>query len=204
MSTPSPKKRACLTPRNKREADQRQQTSNRVKGFRLGRHLDLNTPEELPGERGKGPTARLACKTREFDENKVDARVKTHWCEDFNVVCEHCNALRWREVLTSFCCQNGKVTLILPLAPPPSALENKKYYDLTQSEKLILPFSRQYNNALALDFIGCNEQYLTQYLEFKASCTTDTVLFFLLLEMIQSLFNSSQQLKFVQNLQTCK
>ena len=52
------------------------------------------TPEALAREGEKGPTTRLACNAQEFDENEVDARVKTHWCEDFNVVCEHCNALR--------------------------------------------------------------------------------------------------------------
>ena len=90
---PPPKNRTCLTARNKRVADQRQQTSNRVKGHRLGRHLDLNTPGALPREKGKGPTTRSACNVHEFHENKVDVRVKTHWCGDFNVECEYCNAL---------------------------------------------------------------------------------------------------------------
>ena len=88
---PSSKKRTCLTPRYKREADQRQQTSNHVKAHWLGRHLDLNTLQALPRERGKGPTSRLACNAHEFDENKVDARMKTHWFGDYNVVCEYCN-----------------------------------------------------------------------------------------------------------------
>ena len=62
--------------------DRRQQTSNSVKAHRLGGHLDLNIPEALPRERGKEPTTRSACNVHEFDENKVDARVKTHWCGD--------------------------------------------------------------------------------------------------------------------------
>ena len=76
-----PKKRTCLTPRNEREADQRQQTSDSVKTHRLGIHLDLDTPEVLPRERGNGPTTRSACNAHKFDENKVDARVKTHCVE---------------------------------------------------------------------------------------------------------------------------
>ena len=115
------------TPRNKREVDQWQQTSNRVKAHRLGIHLDLNTLEALPRERGKGPITRLACDAHEFDKNKVVARVKTHCCGDFSAVCERCNVLRWSETRTTFCCQNGEVTLPLP------PLEIKKYYDVTQS-----------------------------------------------------------------------
>ena len=38
------------------------------------------------------------------------------------------------------------------------ALEIKKYYDMTQSRKLFLPFSGQYNNGLALASIVCTEQ----------------------------------------------
>ena len=60
------------TPRYKREANQRQQSSKRVKAHRLGRHLDLNTPESeaLPTEREKVPRTRLACNAHEFVENK--------------------------------------------------------------------------------------------------------------------------------------
>ena len=96
---PPPKKRT-LTPRNKSETDQRQQTSNRVEAHLLGRYVEILIHRKHYPEKGKGTTTRLACNTHEFDENKVDARVKTHWCGDFNVVCEHCNALQWREERT--------------------------------------------------------------------------------------------------------
>ena len=86
------------------------------KAHPLGRHCDLNTSEALPRERGKRPT-RLACHAHEFDENKVDARMKTHWCGDLNVLCEEFIALRWGEEKPSFCCQNGKVTFPLPPLP---------------------------------------------------------------------------------------
>lgn len=134
-----PKKRTCLTPLNQREIEQRQKHTNNVRAYRAGRQSALS---------------RLACNANQFDENEVDGTLQTHSCGQFNVVCEHCNALRWREERTSFCCQNGKVSIPLPPAPPD---EIKKYFDLTKSGKLFLPHSRLYNNALALASIGCNE-----------------------------------------------
>ena len=79
-------------------------------------------------------------------------------CGELSSLCNFCGALRWASELSSFCCQNRKVTLPVPPTPPPNV---QKYYDGTVPD--FLTHVRSYNNALALASIGCEEISLTGF-----------------------------------------
>ena len=78
----------------------------------------------------------------------------TDSCGALDIVCQHCNALRWIGEKTTFCYQDGKIRIEIPSPPPPQLM---KYYDVQQSGRLFLAHIRNYNNALALASIGCKE-----------------------------------------------
>ncbi|GFR65167.1 hypothetical protein ElyMa_003649400 [Elysia marginata] len=104
----------------------------------------------------KGPTIGLALNANDFHESNLDKRLSTHSCGDLDIVCQHCNALRWKGEKQTFCCQDGKVRIEIP--PPPSP-QLMKYYD----GHPFLTKIRNYNNALALASIGCHEHFQTGF-----------------------------------------
>ena len=104
------KRRVCLTPQNRRERKRRQNqiTYNQNRTLRAA---DFNVHTETvadtefleirrPGTgraRKNGPTLGIACNAQTFNESEVDPRFRTHECGEFSVVCEHCNAIRWKD-----------------------------------------------------------------------------------------------------------
>ena len=102
--------------------------------------------------RKNGPTTGLARNANGFFETEIDSRLTAHSCGALDIVCQHCNALRWIGEKNTFCCLDGKVRI--ETSPPPQLI---KYYDVQQSGRLFLTHIRNYNNALALTSIGCKE-----------------------------------------------
>ena len=108
------------------------------------------------GVRKNGRTARFCRNANDFSEIEIDSMIAAHSCGALDIVCQHCNALRWIGEKTTFCCQDGKVTG-KDRNPSPSTTTTLKYYDVQQSGRLFLAHIRKYNNALALASIGCKK-----------------------------------------------
>ena len=106
--------------------------------------------------RKNGPTARLCRNANDFSEIEIDSMLAAYSCGALDIVCQHCNALRWIGEKTTFCCQDGEVTG-KDRNPSPSTPKTLKYYDVQQSGRLFLAHTRKYNKARALASIVCKE-----------------------------------------------
>lgn len=69
-----------------------------------------------------------------------------------NVVCQHCNALKFSAETPGLCCAGGKVKLPV-LAPPPQPLRSLLYEDTTQSRHF-LAHIQQYNGCFQMTSFG--------------------------------------------------
>ncbi len=91
-----------------------------------------------------------------FNETQIPKEMAEHRLPciyDANNVCFYCKAYRFKEERSGFCCENGQVKL--PLQQDiPEELQN------LYNNSHFLDNIRQYNNALALASIGCQEEVL--------------------------------------------
>lgn len=69
-----------------------------------------------------------------------------------NVVCQHCNALKFSTETPGLCCAGGKVKLPV-LAPPPQPLRSLLYEDTPQSRHF-LGHTQQYNGCFQMTSFG--------------------------------------------------
>ena len=74
--------------------------------------------------RKNGPTTGLARDANDFYDTEIDSRLTALSCGALDIVCQHCNALRWIGEKNIFFCHDGKVRIDPP--PPPQLM---KYYD---------------------------------------------------------------------------
>ena len=68
-----------------------------------------------------------------------------------NIVCQYCNALKFKRETASTCCNNGKV--ILEKLPQPPEQINKLWHDETPEGRLFRQNARSINNAVCLTSI---------------------------------------------------
>ena len=114
---PPPEKRTCLTTRNKREADQRQQTSNRViKLIDLEDSYILIHLKNYPEKEEQDQQPDKHVMLMNLMNTKLVLELKTHWCGDFNVAMLHGGERREFFLLS-------EVTLPLP-SPLPLGLKS--------------------------------------------------------------------------------
>ena len=66
----------------------------------------------------KDPMTGLARNANDFYETEIDPRLTAHSCGALDIVCQHCNALRWIGEKNTFCCQDDKVRIEIPPPPP--------------------------------------------------------------------------------------
>ena len=78
---------------------------------------------------------------------------------DMNIVCEFCNARKWKGESATLCCNSGKV--ILPLFPAPPDLLKELLTNNTEEAKLFRKNARTFNNALALSSVKVNIKKFT-------------------------------------------
>ena len=78
---------------------------------------------------------------------------------DMNIVCEFCNARKWKGESATLCCNSGKV--ILPVFPAPPDLLKELLTDNTEEAKLFRKNARTFNNALALSSVKVNIKKFT-------------------------------------------
>lgn len=71
-----------------------------------------------------------------------------------SVVCNHCQALKWKGETSGMCCSNGKVKLD-PLTEPPEPLKSLLLGSHPQSKEF-LKATRSYNNAFQMTSFGGN------------------------------------------------
>ncbi|WP_416879511.1 AAA family ATPase [Litorimonas sp.] len=73
-----------------------------------------------------------------------------------DVVCKHCNALKFKGETPSTCCMGGKVKLPSFKTPPPEI--NKLWFDQTPEAKLFRDNARPLNNAVCLASVEVKER----------------------------------------------
>lgn len=92
---------------------------------------------------------------------------------EMNVICEHCNAMKFRTEAPGLCCASGKVKLP-PLPDPPETLRALLYDDTPQS-RLFLRDPQKYNGCFQMTSFGANiddERGFNPTFKVTSTCTT--------------------------------
>src|SRR5581483_6410522 len=96
------------------------------------------------------------CNLDNYDENIVegdDIENKRHKFERMNIICEYCQALKWKNEVKGFCCVKGQISLA-PLFPAPPVLYNLFTTKDPNTNEPYINQIRAYNQIFAFTSLG--------------------------------------------------